>query len=110
MSGQIGVFNDSWERITGDSENKVADDLVESFVEADNARHAQDQQDLISSMESHFSTFIDKPGKKFFNIQCFQIKDKENKISKSEILSYMSLLKNRLQGDSSFEGPPPVPG
>ncbi|KAG0562583.1 hypothetical protein KC19_9G157500 [Ceratodon purpureus] len=87
----------------GDSEIKLAngEDLVESCVTADNERHAQDQQDLISSnMVNHLSTF----GNKLSKFLLFPKKGKKNKLFESEIVSYMSILENRVQRNSPIQG------
>ncbi|KAG0630068.1 hypothetical protein M758_1G151800 [Ceratodon purpureus] len=88
---------------TGDSEIKLANgaDLVESCVTADNERHALDQQDLISSyMVNHLSALGNKRSKSLL----FSKKGKKNKLSESEIFSYMSILENRLQRNSPIQG------
>ncbi|KAG0591162.1 hypothetical protein KC19_1G154600 [Ceratodon purpureus] len=99
---------------TGDSEIKLANgaDLVESCVTADNERHVQDQQDLISSsMVNLLSTFGNKLSKlsllfsKLSKLsRLFSKKGKENQLSKSEIVSYMSILGNRVQRNSPIQG------
>ena len=93
-----------------DGENKVTDiDFVEANVVADNNRQAQDQQDLISSMESHFQN-PKRVENGQWDLSNFPFRKKIHKqLSDSEMLNYMSILKNRLEGSLSLEAPGVVP-
>jgi hypothetical protein len=94
----------------GNGKKKIVDtDSIEANVVADNNRQAQDQQDLILSMESHFQN-----PKRVENGLCglfsFPFRKKILKqLSDSEMLNYMSILKNRLEGNLSLEAPGMVP-